>query len=80
MNHPTQKPVGLMVNILNDFGKDIMTIIDPFLGSGTTMVSAENLKRRCFGIEISENYCAVILQRMADAFSDLKIERIEHGR
>jgi DNA modification methylase len=42
------------------------TVLDPFLGSGTTMVAAEQLKRICYGIEISPSYCAVILQRMTD--------------
>jgi modification methylase len=42
-------------------------VIDPFLGSGTTMLAAEQLNRRCFGMEISPAYCAVILQRMTDA-------------
>jgi DNA modification methylase len=43
-------------------------VYDPFLGSGTTMVACQNLKRKCLGIEISPEYCAVILQRMVDAF------------
>lgn len=51
-------------------------IVDPFLGSGTTMVASENLQRKCFGIEISPNYCAVILERMQTAFPALVIERI----
>lgn len=51
-------------------------VYDPFLGSGTTMVAAQNLGRRCFGMEISGNYCAVILQRMSDAFPGIKIERV----
>ncbi|MDP2651581.1 MAG: DNA methyltransferase, partial [bacterium] len=54
-------------------------VADPFLGSGTTMVSAENLKRRCFGIEISENYCAVILHRMTDAFPGITITKTTPG-
>jgi DNA modification methylase len=48
-------------------------VYDPFLGSGTTMVACENLGRKCRGIEISPDYCAVILQRMKDAFPKLEI-------
>jgi DNA modification methylase len=51
-------------------------VYDPFLGSGTTMVACENLKRKCRGIEISPDYCAVILERMATAFPALAIERV----
>lgn len=47
---------------------------EPFLGSGTTMVACENLGRKCRGIEISPDYCAVILQRMKDSFPAIEIE------
>lgn len=42
-------------------------VFDPFMGSGTTMLAAEQLGRKCYGVEISPKYCAVILQRMTDA-------------
>jgi hypothetical protein len=51
-------------------------IFEPFCGSGTTMVACENLGRKCRGIEISPDYCSVILQRIQDAFS-LVGEKIE---
>ncbi|MDP2644120.1 MAG: DNA modification methylase [Candidatus Doudnabacteria bacterium] len=75
--HPAVFPIALpsvYIEAMTNVGD---CVADPFLGSGTTMVSAENLKRRCFGIEISENYCAVILQRMTDAFPDIEIKKIE---
>jgi DNA modification methylase len=50
-------------------------VYDPFLGSGTTMVAAQNLGRKCYGIEIAPAYCAVILERMATAFPALDIRR-----
>ena len=47
------------------------------LGAGhRTMVAAEGQHRKCYGIEISENYCAVILQRMKDAFPALEIKKL----
>lgn len=71
--HPTMKPVELVIRAISNSSKSDDTVFDPFLGSGTTMVAAENLKRRCFGIEISPDYCAVVLQRMQDAFPGIKI-------
>ena len=74
-NHPTEKPVDILETILtvSDF---CQMIADPFLGSGTTMVACQNLNRKCLGIEISPEYCAVILQRMKDAFPGIEIKRI----
>lgn len=54
-------------------------VYDPFLGSGTTMVAAQNLGRKCYGVEISPNYCAVILDRMQRAFPSLEIKRLATG-
>jgi DNA modification methylase len=68
-------PIELPAQAINDFGGD--TIYEPFTGSGTTMVACENLKRKCRGIEISPDYTAVCLERMATAFPQLKAERIK---
>ena len=51
--------------------------VAPLLGSGTTMVAAQNLSRKCYGLEISPAYCAVILQRMADAFPGIEIRKAD---
>ena len=75
-SHPTQKPVGLFINILEDFSEAGNIILDPFLGSGTTMIACQNLNRKCRGIEISPAYCAVILERMATVFPGIEIKRI----
>jgi DNA modification methylase len=72
--HPTQKPIDCFMMIRNH---DSEFVYDPFLGSGTTMVACQNLKRKCLGIEISPEYCAVILQRMTDAFPGLPLKKIE---
>lgn len=61
--HPAAYPSRLVMYFAEHWAG---LIYDPFLGSGTTMVAAENLNRRCFGIEISAAYCGVILQRMSD--------------
>jgi len=73
--HPTQKPAALAAFIYMEFGKEGEVIIDPFAGAGWTMVAAQNTKRFLRAIEMSYDYCAVILQRMHDAFPDLEIRR-----
>lgn len=75
--HSNEKPLECMSRPIRNHKGDVY---DPFLGSGTTMVACQNLNRKYRGIEISTAYCAVILERMATAFPDLKIERISHGR
>ncbi len=61
--HPTQKPVALAEWAFNEFqaGKNIL---DLFLGSGSTMVAAHQLKRKCYGMELDPKYCQVIVDRM----------------
>ena len=61
--HPTIKPVALPINaILNnsDVGD---AVLDPFLGSGTTLIAAERTGRTCYGVEIAPRYLDVICQR-----------------
>ena len=77
-DHSTSKPVGVWSWILERGSVDIgETVFDPFAGSGTTLVACQNLQRKCRAIEISPNYCAVILERMVTAFPGVEIERIE---
>lgn len=58
--HPTQKPIECMARpIRNHEGN----VYDPFLGSGTTLIAAEQLNRTCYGVEISPAYCDVIVER-----------------
>lgn len=66
--HPTMKPVELVQRGVANSSRNGEIIYDPFGGSGTTMVACQNLNRKCRMIEISPAYCAVILQRMKDAF------------
>lgn len=74
--HPAMFPVELPSEYIKAMTSDTDCVADPFLGSGTTMVACQNLNRKCRGIEISENYCAVVLQRMKDAFPDIEIKKI----
>lgn len=61
--HPTQKPVGLCVYILNDFTKDGDNVLDLFGGSGSTLIACEQTNRKCFMMEFEEHYCDVIISR-----------------
>lgn len=62
--HPTQKPVELLKLLVNDYSEEGQTILDPFLGSGTTAVACKQLKRNFIGIEISQKYCDIAQQRL----------------
>jgi DNA modification methylase len=59
--HGTQKPIQCMGRPIRNHSGDVY---DPFLGSGTTMVAAHQLNRKCYGIEIDPKYCQVIVDRM----------------
>lgn len=61
--HPTQKPVDLMRWCLTFF-PDAKTVLDPFMGSGTTLVAAKLEGRRAVGIEIEERYCEIAANRL----------------
>ena len=71
--HPTQKPVKLMEWLL-DSVKDIKTVVDPFIGSGTTMFACQNRRLDCTGIEISPHYCDIVEKRcFTRTFLDRKV-------
>ena len=64
--HPTQKPLKLMKWCLDlVWAKDRETILDPFMGSGTTLRAAKDLGRKAIGIEIEEKYCEIAAKRLA---------------
>lgn len=63
--HPTQKPLELMKWCIGEIGKEAQTILDPFMGSGTTLVAAKYLNRNATGIEISEKYCKIAESRLS---------------
>jgi DNA modification methylase len=75
-SHGTQKPTECMARPIRNHGAKI--VYDPFGGSGTTMVAAQNLKRRCRMIEIEPKYCAVILERMSQ-MSGIMPQKVTHG-
>jgi len=62
--HPTQKPVELMAWILRMI-PDAPVVVDPFMGSGATLVAAKLEGRKAIGIEIEERYCEIAAKRLA---------------
>lgn len=65
--HPTEKPISLMRELLADFTKPEQVILDPFMGSGTTGVAAVKLGRKFLGIEIEPKYYEIAKKRISAA-------------
>lgn len=73
-SHPTQKPIDLLSPIIK-FNSNINSVIfDPFLGSGSTMVAAHQLNRKCYGMELDPKYCQVIIDRMQKLDDTLEVK------
>ncbi len=64
MQHPTEKPVYLMNQFLETFSDHGDLVLDPFMGSGTTLRAAKDLGRKAIGIELEEKYCEIAAKRM----------------
>jgi site-specific DNA-methyltransferase (adenine-specific) len=60
--HPTQKPTRLISTLIKPFAAEL--ILDPFMGSGTTLVAAKQLGRRAIGIELEKRYCDIAIERL----------------
>src|SRR3974390_3140832 len=71
--HPTQKPEAVMRWALMQAPSDIKTVLDPFMGSGTTLVAAKRLGKTAVGIEREEKYCEIAAKRLAQEVLPLEI-------
>lgn len=72
--HPTQKPVDLARRALRNSSAPGALVLDPFLGSGSTLVAGEEMGRRCYAVEIEPAYCDVAVRRW-EQFTGRKAER-----
>ena len=73
--HPTMKPIKLLAPLIENSSKIGELIADGFLGSGSTMVAAHQLKRKCYGTELDPKYCQVIVDRMLNLDPTLEVKR-----
>lgn len=76
LKHKGRKPINLMKHIVEMFTKQEEAVIDPFLGTGTTLIACELLGRKCVGAELSVEYCESIIKRW-EAVSGKKAEVLE---
>jgi len=72
-HHPTQKPIGVMKWCIQQLSKDTNTILDPFMGSGTTLVAATQLGRRSIGIELDPDYFDIACKRVREAWKQPRL-------
>ena len=70
--HPTQKPLALISWCIG-FAPEAQTILDPFMGSGTTLRAALDLGRKAIGIEIEERYCRIAVERLRQTVLPLQV-------
>jgi len=73
-HHPTQKPTKLSRWFIEKHSKQNSLIADLYLGSGSTMLAAHQLKRKCYGMELDEKYCQVIIDRMLKLDENLEVK------
>ena len=73
--HPTQKPIELSAMAIENIINIDKIVLDLFLGSGSTIVAAHQLKRKCYGIELDPKYCQVIVDRMLKLDPTLEVKR-----
>ena len=70
------KPIELILRAVINSSKQGGVVLDPFMGSGSTLIACEQSGRICYGMELDPGYCDVVVQRWED-FSGQKAERIK---
>lgn len=75
--HFAAKPVELMVRAIKNSTDDTNIVLDPFLGSGSTLIACEQTNRICYGCEISEHYCSVICERFYN-YTGIKAVKLQN--
>jgi DNA modification methylase len=65
-SHPTQKPIELCERAITHSSNAGQSVLDIFLGSGSTLIACEKTNRKCYGMELDPHYCDVIIKRWED--------------
>lgn len=78
--HPTMKPIGLLGYIIKNSSIEGNLIVDLFGGSGSTLITSEQMNRICYTMEMDPRYCDAIVKRYSQTAGDDKIKLIRKGR
>ncbi|MDD5068075.1 MAG: DNA methyltransferase [Candidatus Pacebacteria bacterium] len=73
--HPTMKPVAMILEAITNSSQRGDIVIDPFMGSGSTMIAAEKAERRCYGMELDPKYIDTTIQRWVEYTGITKIKK-----
>ena len=76
--HPCPRPQDTMRHIVSIASLPGMLLVDPFAGSGTTLLAAKNLGRRAIGIELEERYCEIAAKRLSEPSLLDYLDRPQH--
>lgn len=79
VEHPTMKPITLCAKLIYNSSHENDTVLEPFGGSGSTLIAAEQLNRRCCAIELEPKYCDVIVKRYKELCPEAEIKHIRNG-
>ena len=79
-DHPTMKPVTLCARLIYNSSREGDIVYEPFGGSGSTLIAAEQLNRKCCLIEIDPKYCDIIVRRYKEFKTDADIKHIRNGQ
>ena len=76
--HPTMKPIKLLARLIKNSSRPKDKVLDPFGGSGSTLIACEQLNRKCYMMELDPKYCDVIVKRWED-YTGQKAKRIREA-
>ena len=74
--HPTMKPLDLLAKAIGYSSKPGEIVLDPFAGSGSTLMAAHAMGRKCYTIELDPAYVDVIVERFSNAYPDVQIKHL----
>lgn len=78
-DHPTMKPITLCAKLIYNSSHEGDTVLEPFGGSGSTLIAAEQLNRKCCAIELEPKYCDVIVKRYKQLCPAVEVKHIRNG-